>query len=426
MAIPAGLYERWRLQAFVGNAFEGLCHALLQHEVALRYPASVLLGPGPEYRRDGGMDFLIKRKDGPEKSVEQFCSSLTGDLLGDIAVSCKTGQGVKAAALKDAGKGKSKNIQEHLRKGGSYLVLTNSLVPLDIIDLHGKLVSKFAGYLQLDTDSLTDRVAVRDAGNIVNFLNTQPVNLPADILERMGLSELVDLKTVQEWRQELQSERSTPSFVSDPNRDSIIQAIYDMGTSQSRDAIWLHGAPGVGKSRVVLEALNKLPTDKNIFVTSDVDYGEKVVRHPSLTQLPGMTLVVDECPPSRALGLRSSFIGSGSGEQGLLVLIGPNPVPHEIGDFSFRRPLEPLKESRSLVLVAQTLGLFESDEIVRRIVYLTEGFPWFAVLVAKAVSSDHRTLMVDPTQLNAADLAIGESLQVLPPVTIPAKRNGIK
>ena len=409
MAIPAGLYEVWRLRGFVGNAFEGLCRALLEYEVPIRYPASVLQGPGPEYTPDGGIDFLIERKDGRGLSIEQFGPSLTGDLPGDIAISCKTGQGVKTAVLRDAGKRKSKKIQEHLRSGGSYLVLTNSLGPLDIIDLREKLANKFAENLQWGADSLTDKIAVRGAGNIVSFLNTQPVNLSADILEQMGLSELADLKTLPGWRQELQSERGTPSFVSDPNRDSIIQAIYDMGTSQSRDAIWLHGAPGVGKSRVVLEALNNLPTDKNIFVTSDVDYGEKIVRH-SLTQLPGMILIVDEYPPSRALGLRSSFIGSGSGERGLLVLIGPNPAPHEIGDFSFRRPLEPLNESRSIVLVAQTLGLFESDEIVQRIVYLTEGFPWFAVLVAKAVSSDHQTLMMDPTQLNAADLAIGGAL----------------
>ena len=414
MAIPIGLYQVSHLRAFIADAFQELCHQLLLYEVVLRYPASRLLGPGPQFVKDGGVDFLIERRaNRGDKTSAQFCSSLTADLPGDIAVSCKTGAGVKAAVLRDAGKGKSKNIQKYLRDGGSYLVLTNSLGPLDVVCLQKQLVSKFADHLQVGEDSLKDRVDVRAAGDIVNFLNTQPVNLSTAMWREMGLLELTELSAMQEWEQELQQLRSMPSFVSDANRDSIISAIRKEASSGARKAVWLHGAPGVGKSRVVLEALRALPTDKNVFVTSDVNYGEQIARH-SLSRLPGITLIIDECPTERAIGLQSSFIASGNSEPGLLILIGPNPAPHEIGGFGNRFDLKPLDLNGSTTLVAQTLGLPESEEIVQRIVDLTEGFPWFAVLVANAVSSDHQTLMVDRTQLNAADLAIGGPLAGLP------------
>lgn len=194
MAIPIGLYQISHLRAFIDDAFESLCHQLLLYEVDIRYPASRLLGPGPQFAKDGGLDFLIKRHaDQGDKTSAQFCSSLTADIPGDIAVSCKTGKtgaGVKAAVLRDAGKRKSKNIQKYLRDGGSYLVLTNSLVPLDQEDLQKQLVKMFAAHIQEDEDSLNDRIAVRAAGDIVNFLNTQPVNLSTATWREMGSAEV--------------------------------------------------------------------------------------------------------------------------------------------------------------------------------------------------------------------------------------------
>lgn len=405
--------------------FEQFCFALLDFEVSIRHVEGRADPPPSKYVGDEGMDLAVYVSRPPRISREAFLHALTEDAAGTTCVACKSGHTWSAEARRDIKKKPAP--LEVVGTGGHYTLLVNQKVSAERtkkeLDFISGQLAKRAG---ISLEEARDRVHLYDADDLAAFLAHHWIGLDPQTQRQLGMDPLPGLLIFDEWREVL-AERSLPDYTPDRART---EALDQLSTLLARDAsggspevAWMYGPPGAGKSRLVFESIRRSPgAQHRVLAAAAFEIGRRAIEELQVPSLPDIILVVDECPPADCQRLASLFIAQSRGNNSTLLLIGPQDASGGTS-IAVGRSLEvkPLEREAGLRLAEQELdvGPGEEEEVVKRVMSLSEGFPWFTILLARALRENRAALPEDATQWNAAQLAIAG-----PPPREEALRHG--
>ncbi|HTA91796.1 MAG TPA: hypothetical protein VK745_19575 [Polyangiaceae bacterium] len=442
------------LEQIEGNDFEEFCEELLRFERDARHPGAEVAGTAPRFTGDAGKDLRLTTTSAPLVAKPFFSDAITEDHVGETYFSCKGGNDWAMAVLDDA-KTQSAPL-EALVAGGHFTVFTHRKADLkkqtaafaNAASAHKRTPAKKAGkqkaartpvkkarkatfveaLLEVLARRLNDersivlsdlaaRIHVYDGSHITAFLKRHSPSISSRFAVRLGIRRLEYLVSLDQWERELR-ERGFPQYVPDPSRTSAIDEIRivlaSAGSAPRDRAIWVHGAPGVGKSRMVLEALHRHPLlrefERRVVVARSDSDGTNAINAGIVGQSSDVILVVDECSAERIADLAATFLArSSSPGTAVLVMVGLRPPPDQTYSGSLRSlPVGPLDEGACRTLVTSTLGIEPASEqpLVERVLRLCEGYPWFAVLIANALREDRNALPQGATHWDACELAL--------------------
>jgi len=401
-----------------GDDFELLCRQLLKYELDRRHNGAELAGKPAKYAADGGIDLAVYVVNEPNLAGQDFGGALTSDRVCTTGISCKGGKHWRRALLDDAGKKPNKRAAARIvKEGGDFLMMVHKELGDDertglVSDVTEILVTK----AEVNEEDLAGRVYVKDANDIADFYAYHPIILDTALQQQLLIPELRGFVSLEEWAEFL-SERTLPDYSADELRKNAIRQIGEVlarGPDDETPAVvWVYGPPGVGKSRL---AIRDNPTAASrTLASTDFQYGYEGVHGGGtvdLARLHEVVLVVDECRHEDLVGLTQTFIAKAGGQTGTLVLIGPQEgeaPPTGFQGLPLR--LAPLEEAAARALVEQELGPAGGNvDLVGRVQNLTEGFPWFLVLLAQALREDAKALPPGSTHWDAAALAIAGPL----------------
>ncbi|BCT76430.1 hypothetical protein SCMU_22720 [Sinomonas cyclohexanicum] len=191
---------------------------------------------------------------------------------------------------------------EVLRAGGQYrLVLGKSLTTAKIDSRHKKLIE---GAAELGIDSAATRIEVVTADGLARWSEQYPALAVSPVLHGTGAIG----QTFDEWSQ---SNRHTTLWVSSPDRDAQIAAIRDVLSTGTQPDLHLDGVSGLGKTRLVLEALRGQPYEVVVVYASAADSFPVPILNQLQSQKRTAVVVVDECDRKQH-EIYASIIHSGS------------------------------------------------------------------------------------------------------------------
>lgn len=397
--------------------FEHFCRELLVDERRYRHDlGSEIEGPEKTDRPDGGCDLLFLVKGTPHMASEVYqdhhgVRPLTPD-AGKRAYSCKTGANWRKTANEEA-KERSHRVIEILQAGGSFTLLVNQPVTR-----RGELVKQLAesyasrmGHGGPTGDELVERIRVIDANDLCEFLKElQPRRISERFARVLGIEETVELLDFEKWEIEHTRDRPpAPSFVRDPEREAIRERLSAVISSGHPDRyqriVWILGPPGIGKTRLVLEALREDRFNRRVLVALGAEDGQNalLVRR-VFERFPGTILVVDDCPADRADALAGYARQLEADVGAALVILTPR-ARHGLRTSAISEQLEvqPLLQGETEKIVREQLGSRAEPELVARLAAISEGYPWFAALVAGELDAGRPS---PRSVAEAADLAL--------------------
>jgi len=158
----------------------------------------------------------------------------------------------------------------------------------------------------------------------------------------------------------------------------------------------------VGKTRLVLHMLagDQALAQRVLVAFSPEEAIEALDARRLLRRHPGMLLIIDDCLPLEAdtIAVRFRAAASTLGSAHLLVLVPASN--HGVKDLRTEKrwSVAPLDEESALRVVAAEMGRATSDADVIAMAKLSEGFPWFARLLAV----EARTYGRAPKDMNEA------------------------
>ncbi|MCF7634636.1 MAG: hypothetical protein LLF82_000100 [Dehalococcoides mccartyi] len=392
--------------------FQRLCFELIDFEVSFRHISGRVGGPPEKYRGDKGMDLSVEVTHAPRYKKSDFVHSLTEDASGITCVACKGGNNWKTGLLGDANKPAP---VETIKAGGHFMMVTNHQVgeteTTEVLTGVSGIIAKALG---VETKEIEPRVHFFDADDLASFCAYHFVRLDQQLRALLRVPDLPGLLDFGQWRILLEQSRSLPEFSPDSPRNGIIDQLRKtLGREpgyQGTGVVWVYGPPGVGKSRLVFEAIAKTRgVPARVLVSSDYEFGRRAVTEYEVPSYNDVVLIVDECPAHEAQSLCSLFQARRQGHDGTLILIGIQESTEDPKGFpGLPIRLSPLEEDaiRSLVERELGIGVGSEPDLVQRVLFLSEGYPWFAVLLSRALRFDRTVLPHGSVHWDAAEIAI--------------------
>lgn len=401
-----------------GDDFESFCEALVRFEALDRQVDPELYGSAGKYVPDGGRDLLLSVKKPPAHSKSKYQAMhhlvpITEDPIAGRSSPTRTVYSYKGPtpknpkswldkALKDVEKG-AKRAVEVLAEGGYFKLLINQQETLDAEvkrggetrTSHQHLRNAFWERLrQVDRNAEDpgDRIQIFEAGEIAAYLRArQPEGGEMDLwLRRLGLTPV--LMNLDGWRTIHVTDRQQPQLVEDSVRTQIRDQILEFASpnvpSSTTRVACVVGKPGVGKTRLVLESLTSVPgtAQRARVALSPPEAMEAINNRELLRRHPNLLLVVDDCLVDETRMIASRFSGhaqlSSSARLLLLVPASLDAVGKDLPPSSKRWSLEPLDPEHAREVVGNELERPKDDADVVTIADFSEGFPWFARLLA--------------------------------------------
>jgi hypothetical protein len=389
------------LASVEGTEFQELVWSLVGWECAHRFAGvTTVSGGGKKYTADGGEDSaVVLTADNVAGQTAPDGEWLLSASAGTHCISAKTGDW-KKLLVRDVKKGpKTKDEPfaiKALASGGDLLCVINEPAPLEEKrDVAKKIVDALRAWGKELGESADARVRVKDANDVRSFLRQHRPPLSKAIRRRLRLVEPHGTSGVEAWAIEQRiSKRPLVQLVGDPDRIAEIRRITEFangaGEFAAQPILWVQGQPGVGKSRLVLEALMRVEQHEGrVFILSFPANSDRALG--DAVKLYGEPLlVIDECSPSDAsrVAQRLAALNHEYDSKARLICIGPRPEygASETPGNATILDLRPLRDSEMIELVERELGLLHQRDprIALRIRELAEGHPWFALLLVDA------------------------------------------
>jgi len=198
---------------------------------------------------------------------------------------------------------------------------------------------------------------------------------------RLPLKGLIDL---QRW-QAMEGFAAIPFQADDLRAQSIpLLRAHTQATDPNSAAIHVFGDTGVGKSRLVYEALNEPGIAERVLVAPDADnFDTDILHQVGQDQERYLVLVVDDCTQSDRDRL-TRHLGVAEGRVRIITIGSRSRRAHDAQDDRYI-PLAPLVGEASKQ-VALGVGLSETD--ADSVARLTEGYPGLARTLAEAIAHD--------------------------------------
>lgn len=404
-----------KLRALDAHEFEDLVRDLVDRETRDRWssPCSIE-GPSEPYVQDGARDLILSVQDLAHTPAHDYARrwSLHASIVGDLTpgqrtvFSVKSGETFRKSLLDDARSGGAR-VLPVLQQGGRLVVVLREPLPgaPKAVDpaadrsehdaLRQKLAEAYGARDELHgalASDLLPRIALLDANDLARYLRRRrPIELGDTLLARLGVRRSAPLLGHAPWIAEHQVERSRPEFQADPAREQRIAqlASYLHPAALAVRPHVLVGPPGVGKTRLVMEAVERAGATARVGAVEDADDAvEELAEKNLLRSSPSVVLIVDDCPLHRIdkvlRAFRRAQVDEPAASAARLVVIVPygQELPTDEIDHAHELlDLAPLEHDARIALIQQELD----DERVDAVDRSTAGYPWFAVLVAREV-----------------------------------------
>jgi len=407
---------------------EELVETLVRRELAERHAPGFEID-GPRAASVGGADLRVRLHNAPPTSFADFQTSRSlvpmtfDDLDVSVVYSVKSGKKWRDVALAEA-KDQSQWALDALGAGGRLIVVLTTIKdppppthpknssakkpsskknPAKRVaktfrpPVQRELADAYLARLRLLDVNAPDpheRIHVFDANDLSAYVRATGYVLSASLRLKLRIPGIPRILDLSAWLRDHQVDRAPAprSFEWDDARTAAKQMMLDLANNDVDDisgrAIWLVAPPGIGKTRLVVEAFRSEPSiEQRIFVAPDPQAALSALHdHELLGTYKDAILVVDDCslefiaPIFRALaqGCR----------QAKLIVITPlaeTCVSAQVPPL-LRVDLMPMDQRASANMVALELGWEFSDPRVANVVTLTEGYPWFALLVARELA----------------------------------------
>lgn len=392
------------------NDFETFVGDVLRYEATVRFDLGAdqaLDGPNPPDVPDGGADFVFTVPAAPNMSGREFLAryGATPVLPDEVAraYSCKTGKTWRSRALAEAREGRPR-VVDVLKSGGSLHVLTNqagfgsasraksneAYVPQTKEALRRALANAYAAHTGLAEETLSSRIAILDANDLRSYLSGLRPPLRG-WAARLGVAANATLMTLAQWESHHYRERLDAPF--HPGRrqrdvDAIVSVVQAPPAHPADRCIWIVGAPGVGKTRLVLEALKAAKATDRCGVALDPDTALKAISDGAFKRQPDLVIIADDVPPERIHELEQSSFQM-EDPRSLLIMLSPvSPRTETVaarGKLT-RIELEPLDRATIEEIMSDRLGGDDAERITR-LAALSGGSPLFAILIAREVQA---------------------------------------
>ena len=314
---PTGVKPAIPFQSMSGDRFEALVILLLTHEVRrVGLSDGALDSFVAGNKGDGGVDAFLKSA--PPRPSHFLPGRKT---VFQFKLSCPKAASLLAELKKQA------RAQRLLSAGADYVLVTGSDVPPDEIEpllnegLRA-LVPSWSGQAQVWPANRVRQACLR---------NSATWNLVVDPKFSAHLS------TWEEWSRDPRLDASAFRWSPDQARRQILESFY---AEQSERRSWrIIGAPGVGKSRLVLEATRHL-SDSVLVATSFTSDLIHLMRDLNVGWV-----VVDECTDEQ----HEALVALAAGTDTRIITMGRDTQPSASASEFLRLPVMAWKETVQLV-----------------------------------------------------------------------------
>lgn len=185
---------------------------------------------------------------------------------------------------------------EFVRDGGSYIMVIGAALPDNLIEGRRRKMAEKAIQLSLLATDDPKRIRVYDANRLARWASRFPALAVSQLSGGPGLV-AVDF---DKWASGF---THTTRWVPDDGRNAAVEAIRAQVSSQGVVELRIQGDSGIGKTRLVMEALRTPELQPLVAYVADVSAVSGELLSHLVSEGRTAVLVVDECPAERHIKL---------------------------------------------------------------------------------------------------------------------------